>query len=81
MTPFLLPPSSLAFVWLTRMSLLGWLVQIETKAGHIIRPISEPLVKKQKQEEDQGEPVNRGAAAGNKRKRADTKNAKQTTKK
>ncbi len=64
------------------MSLLGWLVQIETKAGHIIRPISEPLVKKQKQEEDQGEPVNRGAAAaGNKRKRADTKNAKQTTKK
>ena len=60
------------------------MVQIETKAGHIIRPISEPLVKKQKQkqEEDQGEPVNRGAAAaGNKRKRADTKNAKQTTKK
>lgn len=59
-----------------------WLLQIETKAGHIIRPISQPLAKKQKQEEDQGEPVNRGAAvAGNKRKRADTKNAKQTAKK
>ncbi|ELR11420.1 Utp14 protein [Acanthamoeba castellanii str. Neff] len=56
--------------------------RIETKAGHIIRPISQPLAKKQKQEEDQGEPVNRGAAvAGNKRKRADTKNAKQTAKK
>jgi hypothetical protein len=79
--PILLHPSLAACGSPWSSCLIAGGVQIETKKGHIIRPISRPSSKgkSSKNEEDQGEPVNRpaggGGAVGNKRKRVANKTA------